>query len=193
MTSDYKKTLILGGMRSGKSRYALTLAQNKQGLKIFLATAEALDEGMRDRIAKHQQERAAEFLTVEEPLYLARALRNLPPAPGVILIDCLTLWINNLLFYFPQDPQSIARERVDFFSALKDLRSDVILVSNEIGWGVLSENKLARNFVDELGRLNQEIAQVCDEVILMVSGLPQYIKQTIPQTTTKATADYVNS
>ncbi len=162
-------TLITGGIRSGKSNYALELARERcAGKKCFIATAEALDEEMKLRIKRHQEERGPDFHTIEEPLDLAgvvaRAQENYP----LILIDCLTLWVNNLLFHH-KGPGPLLK-------TLEARQSDIIIVTNEIGLGVIPENPLARKFIDELGFLNRSLAQQCDEVYFMVAGIPQLIK-----------------
>ena len=173
---DSKKiTLITGGMRSGKSGYALSLAHRIAGKKIFIATAQAFDESMSDRIKKHQEERGEEFTTVEEPIYLAQAASAVPES-DVILIDCLTLWVNNLLHYFQEDAGKIRQQLDLFLDVLTNSPSQTIIVTNEVGLGVASENPLARAFVDELGSVNQRVARISSDVILMVAGLPQFIK-----------------
>lgn len=190
-------TLITGGIRSGKSRYALELARRRfQGPKVFLATAEAFDEEMKGRIANHQleraesndsaiasfrspgrtSERAKEFLTMEEPIHLSHALREAAEGAGFILVDCLTLWVNNLIYHFKADTLRIRNEIRLFVEILESRPASVILVTNEIGSGIIGENPLNRHFADQLGSLNQEIARLSDEVILMVSGIPQAVK-----------------
>ena len=165
------KTLILitGGIRSGKSSFALDLARERcAGEKCFIATAEALDEEMRVRIKRHQEERGTDFYTVEEPLDLAGAVARAQEKFPLILIDCLTLWVNNLLFY--------QKASDTFLKTIEARQSDMIIVTNEIGLGVIPENPLARRFIDELGFLNRYVAQQSDEVYFMVSGIPQCIK-----------------
>jgi len=178
---DAKKIiLVTGGIRSGKSRYALSLAQKVAGKKMFIATGQGFDEGMAQRIKKHREERGEGFLTIEEPLYLAEAMKAIPQDMGVVLIDCLTLWVNNLLYYF-KDDHSQVRQQLDFFlRILASPPTHVIIVTNEIGLGVTPENELARTFVDELGFINQRVAQLSDEVTMMVAGLPRLIKGVQP-------------
>ncbi|MBI3313100.1 MAG: bifunctional adenosylcobinamide kinase/adenosylcobinamide-phosphate guanylyltransferase [Candidatus Omnitrophica bacterium] len=171
-------TFVTGGIRSGKSRFALDLAEQRfSGPKVFLATAQPLDEEMKRRIAKHQAERAGEFLTLEEPLYLAKAVKEAAQHAPLILIDCLTLWVNNLIYHFGRDNLKIKNEIRLFMEVLETKPSSIILVSNETGWGIVGENPLNRHFVDQLGALNQEAAGLSDEVILMVSGIPQTLKE----------------
>jgi adenosylcobinamide kinase/adenosylcobinamide-phosphate guanylyltransferase len=165
-------TLITGGIRSGKSRYALELASQQAGPKCFIATAEALDEDMKLRIARHQQERGAEWTTREVPLYLNEALRQAPPSQYLV-IDCLTLWVSNLLHY-QLDPEAETRKLEE---ALKAAEMPVVLVTNEVGLGIIPDNPLARRYADALGRVNQKIAKLAGRVILMVSGIPTEIKE----------------
>jgi len=167
-------TLITGGGRSGKSTYALQMTLGYQR-KVFVATALAFDEEMRCRIEKHRAERGKEFRTIEEPLHLADALLAASGSADVVLIDCLTVWLGNLLH--EHDKAHAALPEVDaFMAALRDPPCDVVLVTNEVGMGIVPENALARRFRDIVGRVNQEIAARADRVILMVSGLPVLIK-----------------
>lgn len=173
---DSKKiTLITGGIRSGKSRYALSLTQKMNGQKIFIATAQAFDESMSVKIKKHQEERGEGFITIEEPIYLAKAMSAVPQS-DVILIDCLTLWVNNLLYYFKEDTGKIRQQFDLFLDVLAKPTRQIVIVTNEIGLGVTPENELTRTFIDELGFINQRVAQLSDEVIMMIAGLPQFIK-----------------
>ena len=172
-------TLITGGVRSGKSRHALELAQKipSSGERIFIATAEALDEEMKRRIERHKAERAGTFRTVEEPVFLSRTLENIPLDVGVVVIDCMTLWISNLLCregtYRHDD------EVRNFLTQLRERRFPLILVTNEVGLGIMPENSLARRFMDELGSLNQRLAALADEVVFMVSGLPMLLSKEV--------------
>ncbi|MBI3307145.1 MAG: bifunctional adenosylcobinamide kinase/adenosylcobinamide-phosphate guanylyltransferase [Candidatus Omnitrophica bacterium] len=171
-------TLVTGGIRSGKSRFALELAKGKfPGIKTFLATAQPLDEEMKQRIAKHQEERGSEFLAVEEPVYLSRAIQKAAESSPLILVDCLTLWMNNLIYHLGNDSLEMKNEIRLFLECLESKPASIILVTNEIGWGLVGENPLSRCFVDSLGSLNQEAARLSDEVILMVSGIAQYVKR----------------
>lgn len=168
-------TLLTGGARSGKSRQALKLAQEGYGQLAFIATAEACDADMAARIAAHQQERQGQFLTVEEPLALDRALQQLPGNIEVVIIDCLAVWLGNLLHY------SATAEEVDarlaaLRQALQGPPCDIILVSNEVGLGLVPATSLGRRYRDMLGYLNQSIAAQAQQVTLMVSGLPLPLK-----------------
>lgn len=170
-----KKILITGGCRSGKSRHALTLARSIPGEKIYVATAEALDSEMAERIAKHQQERGEDWETHEEPTELIKVFKQLEDRAGVLVLDCLTLWLSNLLIKdYGQD--HILKEARRLMDQGEHMRCQLIFVTNEVGAGIVPENKLARDFRDLVGGVNQLIAQQCDEVIHMVSGIPTTIK-----------------
>ena len=169
-------TLITGGVRSGKSRYALDLAEARAVRKSFLATAQPFDEEMKVRIARHQAERGRDFLTREEPLHLSRAVAAASSETDLILIDCLTVWLNNLLHHFSGQPEQVRREIQSLLGMVGEKRTDMILVTNEIGLGVVPDNPLSRRFLEEQGKLNQELARLSDEVIFMVAGIPQIIK-----------------
>lgn len=165
--------LVIGGARSGKSSYAERQAQ-ESGLRVtYIATCEARDQEMSERIAHHRDRRPAEWRTVEEPLLLADALRREAAADTCVMLDCLTLWLTNVLL-----AESPGREEeIDkLLAALPALPGRILLVSNEVGWGIVPENALARRFRDEQGRLNQRIAALADEVTLVAAGLPLKLK-----------------
>jgi len=171
--------LITGGQRSGKSRYALALAKKISDAgkdRIFLATAQEVDHDLRARIDRHKEDRGTEFTTLEEPLHLAKVIKELKSPTGVIVIDCLTVWVNNLLYYTDRDQAEISQEVNSFLQALLSRPCPVVMVTNEVGSGIMPENTLARRFADELGRINQEIARLSDAVVLMTAGIPLYIK-----------------
>ncbi|MFT3857793.1 MAG: bifunctional adenosylcobinamide kinase/adenosylcobinamide-phosphate guanylyltransferase [Aquabacterium sp.] len=179
MMPSHPHHLIVGGQRSGKSRHAEALAQrwlaNDPGHEVVVvATAQAWDEEMRLRIAQHQLARAARMQTVEAPLHLGSALRHQAGAGRVLLVDCLTLWLTNWLMpaHGEPDMSGWAHERADFLDALQTVGSTVLLVSNEIGWGVIPMSSQVRAFVDELGALNQAVAARCGQLTLMVAGQP---------------------
>ncbi|MDQ8935560.1 bifunctional adenosylcobinamide kinase/adenosylcobinamide-phosphate guanylyltransferase [Acinetobacter rudis] len=165
---------ILGGARSGKSRYAeqIALAQNLP--VIYVATAQALDAEMQQRILHHQQQRPADWSLVESPLYLADELLKIDCEGQVILVDCLTLWMSNLLLDVNSNTQGLQCEKL--LAVLPKLKSHVILVSNETGLGVVPMGQLSRQFVDESGRLHQQIVQLADTVTFCVAGLPMQLK-----------------
>ncbi|MDO9225101.1 MAG: bifunctional adenosylcobinamide kinase/adenosylcobinamide-phosphate guanylyltransferase [Pseudomonadota bacterium] len=165
--------LILGGARSGKSRHAQDLAE-RSGLAVtVIATGEARDAEMAARIARHQAERPAHWRTVEEPIHLAEALRQAAGSVQCVLVDCLTLWLMNLL---EAGEAVFARERAALLATLPTLAGDILLVSNEIGLGVIPMGELSRRFVDEAGWLNQDIARLADTVTFVAAGLPLAMK-----------------
>jgi adenosylcobinamide kinase/adenosylcobinamide-phosphate guanylyltransferase len=166
--------LILGGARSGKSRFAEETAQAARKPLIYIATAQALDGEMRTRIQHHQTNRDDRWQTVEEPLQLAAALQEYSTAGNCILVDCLTLWLTNLLL---ADEETFQRERAALLSALPHMPGDIIFVSNEVGMGIVPMDALSRRFVDEAGRLHQTLAQHCDYVTLVTAGLPMSLKR----------------
>jgi len=181
--------LVLGGARSGKSRYAGQLAEALAdgGQVVYLATAEAGDEEMAQRILHHQQHRPPSWRTVEAPRKVVAALRKLGgeaakgSVPSVIILDCITLWVSNLLLAEggegaeDREEAILAQVRALAKSAI-ETEAHVILVSNEVGWGVVPPTRLGRLFRDIAGRANQVLAQAADEVYIMWAGLPQRIK-----------------
>lgn len=174
--------LILGGARSGKSRHAENLARASGLQVVVIATAQALDAEMQARIARHRSERPAGFLCVEEPLALAEALRR-AAAPGrCLVVDCLTLWLTNLLLAeaaLPEDgttPHGLAEAVAALVEILPGLPGEVLLVANEVGFGLVPDNPLGRVFRDEAGRLNQRVAALCEAVTLVAAGLPLRLK-----------------
>ncbi|HFC98090.1 MAG TPA: bifunctional adenosylcobinamide kinase/adenosylcobinamide-phosphate guanylyltransferase [Thermosulfurimonas dismutans] len=158
------RTLILGGVASGKSRLALDLALKAPPPRIFVATAEPLDQEMAEKIARHRRERGSAFRTVEEPLNLARVLRGLSGA--TVVVDCLTVWLGNLFHYQRQ----VEREIQELVDTVRDFRGRLILVSNEVGFSTLPPDPLTRRYVNLLGRLNRRLARSCQEVLLVVAG-----------------------
>jgi adenosylcobinamide kinase / adenosylcobinamide-phosphate guanylyltransferase len=180
MTTPHEpmKTLILGGVRSGKSRYAGELAGAKAGPVTVIATASAEDAEMSARIEAHRRKRPREWTLIEEPLYLGAALRGADTPAGVIIVDCLTLWLSNLLC--GEDADVIRRETDNLLDTLPKLRGDCALISNEVGFGIIPASALARRFGDESGSLHQRLAALCDRVILMVAGIPVTLKAAGP-------------
>ena len=168
-------TLLTGGVKSGKSAKALELCR-PYAQKAFIATAEPFDDGMRQRIARHRAERDASFTTIEEPLNLARALHQADASnAGVIVVDCLTLWLNNLL-YHRGITGSDADEIRAFLTALPRLRADAVIVTNETNMGIMPIHKETRLYGDLLGALNQQTAALAHKVLFMVCGLPLSLK-----------------
>lgn len=181
--------LIIGGARSGKSAHAehLALQAEAQGYQvIYLATAQAGDGEMARRVAHHRQRRPAHWPTLEETLHLARVLEAHATPATCVLVDCLTLWLTNLFFAGQAGLQVEAGEPLDcplflgevqaLLEALERLPGRIILVSNEVGWGIVPMERLSRAFADEQGRLNQRVAAVCERVTLVAAGLPLRLK-----------------
>ncbi|MBI0423542.1 MULTISPECIES: bifunctional adenosylcobinamide kinase/adenosylcobinamide-phosphate guanylyltransferase [Acinetobacter] len=166
--------LILGGARSGKSRLAEQTAINTQLAVTYVATAQALDPEMQSRIEHHQNQRPAHWSLVEEPLYLANALQKIDRPNQIILVDCLTLWLTNLLLLDDQSVQQLECEQL--LKVLPTLESEIILVSNETGLGVVPLGEISRRFVDEAGRLHQALGQIADKVVFCVAGFPMILK-----------------
>jgi adenosylcobinamide kinase / adenosylcobinamide-phosphate guanylyltransferase len=164
-------TLVLGGARSGKSRYAESLVAGAPLPWIYVATAEAFDDEMAQRIAEHKARRDRRWQTVEAPRDIVDALFDVP-AGASILIDCVTLWLSNLLVAEVNIEQEM--KRLD--AALAQSRRATVLVANEVGCGIVPDNALARRFRDLQGRLNQQLAVRADRVVLMVAGLPLFVK-----------------
>jgi adenosyl cobinamide kinase/adenosyl cobinamide phosphate guanylyltransferase len=173
---SFRVVLVLGGARSGKSRYARTLGETLGGRRLFVATAQALDDEMTRRIENHKRERGVLWETREEPTEITTAIRDGQKGHDVILIDCLTLWLSNLLMAHGEDYEKIESDVQDLVGCLKDTRTPVILVSNEVGLSIVPDNRLGRVFRDLAGRLNQRIARVADRVVFMVAGIPMDIK-----------------
>ena len=170
-----KNILITGGCRSGKSRHALSLANHYSGHKIFLATAEPLDEEMKNRIKKHRQERGKEWVTVEEPLDPASALKREKGKAAVVILDCLTLWISNLMMKNIQRA-AILKKVEALIEECNSSQGTIILITNEVGAGIVPDNELSRNFRDIAGEANQIVASRIEQVVHMVSGIPVTIK-----------------
>ena len=169
--------LILGGARSGKSRLAEQLAQDAGLAVTYIATSQPLDDEMRLRIAHHRARRPADWQLIEEPLALARVLGEQAAADRCLLVDCLTLWLTNLLLH--EDAQCLERERQALLDVLDDLPGRIILVSNETGLGVVPMGELSRRYVDEAGWLHQALASRSDRVQFCVAGLPMLLKGTL--------------
>ena len=167
-------TFVFGGARSGKSRFAENLIM-KSGLKpVYIATGRALDEEMSERIAAHRERRGSAWETVEEPLALADALNQSNFEGRAILVDCLTLWVTNLMIA----EADVARECAHLVEMLGTMSVPVVLVSSEVGLGIVPENQMAREFRDLAGEVNQRIAKAADEVYFIAAGLPLTLKTT---------------
>lgn len=164
--------LVLGGARSGKSGYAEQQAKQTQLDVVYVATAQALDDEMGARISQHQQDRPSHWQTIEAPLNIASTIRQHSHATSVVLVDCLTLWLMNAMHH-----ELDLSDAVDeLLIALNEAKGHVILVSNEISMGVVPMGELSRNYVDNLGRLHQQVAKQAEKVTLMVAGIPMAVK-----------------
>lgn len=167
---------VLGGARSGKSRYAQARAEAIAGRLIFVATAEARDAEMEERIARHRADRDARWMTVDAPYELPAAIDAHGAADTVLLVDCLTLWTSNLLLA----ERDIDAATANLCAAIARFEGHILLVANEVGLGIVPDNALARAFRDAAGRLNQKVAATADEVVLVTAGLPLTLKAPPP-------------
>jgi len=177
-------TLITGGARSGKSSFALRKAGRIKGRRAFIATAQALDEEMRQRIERHKRQRGAGWDTYEEPLRITETLRAIKDKYSVIVIDCLTMWVSNLMMEDGrrkmEDGSGVFKEIERLTGCLNRLNGlnglNLFIISNEVGMGIVPDNEMARQFRDLAGYLNQKVAEMAGEVYLIVSGIPVRIK-----------------
>lgn len=172
MNNAFSHLLVLGGARSGKSRYAQAQAEALPGKLVYIATAEALDAEMEDRIARHRGDRGPRWNTVEAPLDLAEAIAAQSASDIVLLVDCLTLWASNLILA----ERDVSAAISGLIAAMADAPGKIILVSNEVGLGVVPDNALARRFRDIAGEINQAVAACVDSAVLMTAGLPIILK-----------------
>jgi adenosylcobinamide kinase/adenosylcobinamide-phosphate guanylyltransferase len=166
--------LILGGARSGKSRLAEELAAGSGLDVVYIATSQPVDGELNQRVALHRQRRPEHWGLIEEPLELASVLRENASAGRCLLVDCLTLWLTNLLML--EDPERLAQECETLLDSVAQLPGEIIFVSNETGLGVVPLGELTRRYVDEAGLLHQALAQRCQRVVLTVAGLPLILK-----------------
>ncbi len=169
-------TLITGGARSGKSRHAQQLAEARSGELLYVATAGIGDAEMAARVELHRQARGARWQTLEEPLDLAGTLPAAASGKGAILLDCVTLWLTNLLFARGEDRQQVLTAVDELIALLPELEAPLFAVTNEVGLGIVPENRVARLFRDLAGEANQRLAAAADEVWMVVSGIPLQIK-----------------
>lgn len=165
-------TLVLGGARSGKSHFAESLVLETNRRPVYIATAEAHDEEMRQRIRHHRSRRDVRWKTLEAPLELIRGINNESGENRVVLVDCLTLWLTNLMIY----ERDVTSQCEALLYLLKEARSDIVLVANEVGLGIVPEHRLAREFRDYAGQLNQAVAAIADRVYFIAAGLPLKLK-----------------
>jgi len=168
------KQFILGGARSGKSRHAEKRAEASQKQVIYIATAHAGDDEMRQRIEQHQQQRPQNWILVEEQVSLADVLKANDAPDRCLLVDCLTLWLSNLLCH--EDESLYLQERENLLNILPNLKADLLLVSNEVGQGIVPMGELNRRFVDEAGWLHQDLAKSCDKVFWVMAGMATQLK-----------------
>ncbi|WP_432473456.1 bifunctional adenosylcobinamide kinase/adenosylcobinamide-phosphate guanylyltransferase [Amphritea sp. HPY] len=168
------KQLVLGGARSGKSAIAERLAADSGSEVIYIATATSGDGEMAERIAKHRERRPDHWLLAEEPLRLAATLKQQAREGRCILVDCLTLWLTNIMFM--DEGKHFNSEMDALLETLRQLPGEIIMVSNEIGMGIVPMGEMTRQFQDESGLLHQNVAAICDRVVLTVAGLPHTLK-----------------
>ncbi len=178
VSSSKTITLVLGGARSGKSHFAQDMVTG-YGRVAFIATAEALDDEMRQRIARHREERPATWTTLEAPLAVEDAILQCSGNFDIVLVDCLTLWTSNLMAAEDSDRERIFVRAARLCDALRQSTSSVVLVSNEVGSGIVPENDAARLYRDLLGGVNQQVASVADRVLLLVAGYPLMVKDSV--------------
>lgn len=169
--------LVLGGARSGKSSFALDVCNNIEGKRYFIATAQAFDDEMEDRIKRHQEERGDEWNTIEETLEIYKKIKEVDDKSSIMLVDCLTLWLSNLYMKY-ESGTDIVYEKIDeLVEGLSSIKGRVVLVSNEVGMGIVPENKLARLYRDAAGIMNRKIAEKADKVVITFSGMPMVLKE----------------
>ncbi|MFC1467503.1 bifunctional adenosylcobinamide kinase/adenosylcobinamide-phosphate guanylyltransferase [Verrucomicrobiota bacterium] len=167
--------LVTGGSRSGKSTYALNRALTAETPRAFIATAEAFDQEMADRIRRHQAERGDTFISIEEPVDLAGAIDRIPAGTSLALIDCLTVWLGNLMHKHGVQPEPYEEVRA-FVKAIENPPCELVIVTNELGSGIIPHDAMTRTYRDHAGWLNQDVAKVADEVVLVACGLPLHLK-----------------
>lgn len=172
MADQIRSLLVLGGARSGKSRYAQDVAERSGKRLVYIATAEGGDAEMLDRIASHRAARGPAWQTIEAPLFLTEALRDSLAPDTLVLVDCLTLWLSNLMLA----GRDVTAEGQRLAAVIDARAGPVIFVSNEVGCGGVPDNALGRRFSDEQGLVNQRLAASCDEVVLVMAGLPLILK-----------------
>lgn len=168
-------TLVIGGTRSGKSRFSEQLALKMGDKKVYLATSEAVDEEMVSRIEKHQKNREQfNFITVEEPIELATVLKEIEYEEQVVVVECISTWMGNLFHY--EGIKEDYRQVKEFLDYLKIAKQKIIIVSNDVGHSLVPTEAVSRHFIDQVGFLNQDIAKIASSVVWVVAGLPTYLK-----------------
>lgn len=171
-----KRTLVIGGAASGKSRYAEKLVIETGRPRNYIATAQAFDSEMVTKVAKHKTQRGAGWEIFEEPFEPWNAFANITP-PNVILLDCATFWLSNILL----EGRDLASAKETFFNGIEANSAHIVIVTNEVGMGVVPDNRLARQFRQEQGELNQKLAALCDLVVFVTAGLPMALKGQLPE------------
>jgi len=171
---DGKLTLVIGGARSGKSSYAARLAAHHFKRPLYIATAEPFDPEMVERIARHKSARGPEWACVEEPLDVAGAVADVSSRHDGVLLDCVTVWLCNVLVR--EGEKAISKRIDELIAALGGRKRDVIVVGNEVGMGIVPDNRMGRDFRDYAGWLNQDLAEIADTVVLVVAGIPMVLK-----------------
>lgn len=165
-------TFVLGGARSGKSRHGQALVEGVPGRLVYIATGQALDDEMEARIARHREDRGPRWSTLEAPMELVEAIGKAAGEADAVLVDCLTLWLSNLML-----AEAAVQPRFDALCrAIADCPKPLVLVANEVGMGIVPETSLGRRFRDEAGRLNQQVAATVDHAVLVAAGLPLVLK-----------------
>lgn len=172
MSDNLSTVLVLGGARSGKSRFSENLVLSTASQAHYVATGRAWDDEMRERIAEHRNRRGPQWTTHEEPLDLVGMLQSLDSTGNVILVDCLTLWVTNLMM----EERDIEAEFARLAGHIESAKAHIVFVSNEVGLGIVPENRMAREFRDHAGRLNQLVAEKVNEVYFIAAGLPLKMK-----------------
>jgi adenosylcobinamide kinase/adenosylcobinamide-phosphate guanylyltransferase len=168
--------LVAGGARSGKSTFALNICNEMPGRHVFIATAQAFDDEMRDRINRHREKRGQGWDTLEESMEITARLGDIDDYDSVILVDCMTLWLNNLFMKYESDDEKIYQKIDNVIEALADVRGKVVVVSNEVGMGIVPENKLSRRYRDAAGYMNKRIGKIAKKVVIILVGLPLILK-----------------
>lgn len=171
---QHRITLVLGGARSGKSTYASRLAEARFERPLYLATAEAFDEEMKDRIDRHRAARGSRWACLEEPLEVPRALLAMPGNVDGVLLDCVTVWLCNV--FMKDGGPAVEARRGELVAALQGMKKEIVIVSNEVGMGIVPDNPMSREFRDHAGWLNQDLAEIADHVVLVVAGIPMILK-----------------
>ncbi len=172
-------TLVIGGVRSGKSAWAVRYSQ-RFNRKVFIATASAIDEDMKERINRHQQERGDRWRTIEAGKDIVKALQSAHKTADIIVIDCLTVWTALIMNEAPTQDQVIQNHVIPLINKIERIKTEIVIVTNEVGMGVHPEYESGRQYRDLLGKINQSIAAVCENVILFVAGIPLAVKGTTP-------------